>query len=160
MKAYKILTIITIVILIAILSVASFMGVYKLKDYRVKNVIPNYLFGKEFSKSRVISLEIDDSTKETKIYDKDGNEITEQQDGIEYTEANGYKTVGYFMQSRVGDCIERNLLRTGKAKVPNTAIAATSNRLEMPSYDEGFDELYFVSILPEGFSISEWREQK
>ena len=84
-------------------------------------------------------------------------------DRIKYMEpakANGYKTVGYFMQSRVGDCIERNLLRTGKAKVPNTAIAATSNRLEMPSYDEGFDELYFVSILPEGFSISEWREQK
>ncbi|MBO4816482.1 MAG: hypothetical protein J5507_06305 [Clostridia bacterium] len=93
MKAYKILTIITIIILISIITAACFMGIYKLKDYRVKNVVPNYLFGKEFSKSRTVNLEVDTSTETTKIYDKDGNEITEKEDGIEYTEENGYTIV-------------------------------------------------------------------
>lgn len=93
MKAYKIITIITIIVLIGILGVVAFGGVYKLKDYKVRNVIPNYLLGKEFSKSRVVELTVDDSIKETKIYDKDGNEVTEQDEEIEYTEENGYTTV-------------------------------------------------------------------
>ncbi len=56
----------------------------------------------------------------------------------------GFKVIGYFFQSKLKDCIRRNDLREGKAKLPAKAIAATSNKLEMPSYDEGFDELYFV----------------
>lgn len=42
------------------------------------------------------------------------------------------------------DCIERSRNQTGKANIPNTAIAATSNKLQMPSLEEGIDELYFV----------------
>ena len=93
MKAYKILTIISIIVLILIITAACFFGVYKLKDYRVKNVVPDYIFGKEFSKSRTVNLEVASSTETTKIYDKDGNEITEKEEGIEYTEENGYTTV-------------------------------------------------------------------
>ena len=93
MKAYKIITIITIIILIGILSVSAFGGIYKLKDYKVKSVVPQYLFGKEFSNSRVVELTVDTSVKETKIYDKDGNEVTEKSDEIEYTEENGYTTI-------------------------------------------------------------------
>lgn len=53
---------------------------------------------------------------------------------------------GYFFQSVIADCVERNHERTGKACVPDKAIVCTSNKLEMPSYREGFDRLYFVRI--------------
>lgn len=69
----------------------------------------------------------------------------------------GYRIVGYFMQSRLQECIARNELREGKEKIPAKAIAATSNRLEMPSYEEGFDELYFVSITDAGMAVEKWR---
>lgn len=71
----------------------------------------------------------------------------------------GYKVIGYFMQSRLRDCITRNNDRTGKARVPDMAIAATSNKLQMPSFKEGYDELYFVSINAAGFSVSDWRKE-
>ena len=71
----------------------------------------------------------------------------------------GYRVVGYFMQSRLQECIDRNNRREGKAKVPAKAIAMTSNRLEMPSKDEGFDELYFVANDGTEMKISEWREE-
>ena len=61
------------------------------------------------------------------------------------------------MESKIKDCIARNALREGKARVPNTAIAATSNKLEIPSYEEGFDELYFVKNDGESMIIEEWR---
>ena len=58
--------------------------------------------------------------------------------------AEGYCVIGYYLESKLKVCIERNLMRKGDACVPETAIAATSNKLALPSYDEGFDELYYV----------------
>ena len=72
--------------------------------------------------------------------------------------AMGYRIVGYFMQSRLQDCIARNNLREGKEVVPAKAIAMTSNMLEMPSKAEGFDELYFVANDGAEMTVSEWRE--
>ncbi len=72
----------------------------------------------------------------------------------------GYRVVGCFLQSRLQDCIARNEQRTGKAHIPPNAIAATSNRLEMPDLEEGFDELYFVSYENGEINISEWRKAK
>lgn len=91
MKTQKIITIITIILLITIITTASIFGIYNLKDYKVVNIIPEYLLGMEFTNSRVIDLEVDKSS-DTKIFDKEGNEITEKKEGIEYTEENGYKT--------------------------------------------------------------------
>jgi len=63
------------------------------------------------------------------------------------------------MQSKLQDCIARNEGREGKAKVPTKAIVFTSNNLEMPSYEEGFDELYFVCLDDGEMKISEWRTE-
>ena len=70
-----------------------------------------------------------------------------------------YEAVGYFMQSRLQECIDRNEQREGKACVPRKAIACTSNKLEIPDYSEGFDKLYFVSISENGYKIDEWRSE-
>lgn len=70
---------------------------------------------------------------------------------------NGYEIIGYYMQSKLQDCISRNEKRDGKACVPRNAIAYTSNKLEVPDYNEGFDKLYYVSITNGGYNIEEWR---
>ncbi len=76
---------------------------------------------------------------------------------IPQAQAHGYRVIGYFMQSQLQECIARNNLREGKAKIPVVAIATTSKKLEMPSFDEGFDELYFVAIEGNEMIISEWK---
>ena len=77
---------------------------------------------------------------------------------INLAKANGYRVIGYFMQSRIKDCIKRNAIREGKARVPEKAIIATSNKLEMPSFEEGFDELYFVMNDDSNITIKEWKD--
>lgn len=69
----------------------------------------------------------------------------------------GYRVIGYFMQSRLQECIARNNLREGEERIPAKAIAMTSNRLEMPSKAEGFDELYFVANDGRKMTVSEWQ---
>lgn len=77
---------------------------------------------------------------------------------ISRAKENGYLITGYFFQSRISDCVERNEKREGKAKVPRTAIAATSNKLEMPGYAEGFDKLYFVHMENGKMLVEDWKE--
>ena len=72
--------------------------------------------------------------------------------------AEGYHVIGYFLQSRLQECIARNNQREGKERIPAKVIAMTSNKLEMPSKSEGFDELYFVANDGLTMVISEWRE--
>lgn len=78
---------------------------------------------------------------------------------ISIARSHGYDVVGYFIQSKLQDCIDRNEQREGKASVPRKAIACTSNKLEIPDYSEGFDKLYFVSISEDGYKIHEWRSE-
>ena len=72
----------------------------------------------------------------------------------------GYEIEGYFFKSVIADCVERNRKRAGKARVPDKAIAYTSNLLEMPSLREGFDRLYFVRMERNGFVVEDWRKEK
>ena len=71
----------------------------------------------------------------------------------------GYTVIGYFMESKLKACMERNERRQGKERIPTVAIAATSNKLQMPSWEEGFDALYFVKNDGETMTVSEWREK-
>ena len=68
----------------------------------------------------------------------------------------GARVVAYYFESRVEDCLERNRMRSGKARVPDVALYATRKRLEAPSYAEGFDALYFVRMDAGGWEVAEW----
>ena len=96
--------------------------------------------------------------KENIVIDNTNPTVIDRKKYIEAGKVSQYKIIGFFMQSRLLECIERNDARQGKEKIPSVAIACTSNKLEMPGYEEGFDELYFVKITDAGFSISKWRE--
>ena len=79
---------------------------------------------------------------------------------IPIVKAAGYRVIGYFMESKLKDCIARNEQRHGAARIPSMAIAATSNRLQIPSYDEGFDELYFVKNDGQTMTVEKWRKNE
>ena len=66
---------------------------------------------------------------------------------------------GYYFESQVRWCLERNRLREGKAHVPDVAIYVTARKLVRPSYKEGFDKLFSVRITGDSFfEIQEWKE--
>jgi len=69
--------------------------------------------------------------------------------------------IGYYFESQVSQCLERNRERTGKARVPDVAIFATLKKLVHPSYQEGFDRLFYVRLSEDGmFRISDWIEDE
>jgi predicted kinase len=60
--------------------------------------------------------------------------------------ARGARVVGYYFDVATRAAVARNARRTGKDRVPNVAIFTIAKRLEPPTVDEGFDELYRVTI--------------
>ena len=89
------------------------------------------------------------------VIDNTNPEIADRKRYISLAKAQGYEIVGIFFQSKVRDCIKRNELRG--MKVPTKAIASTSNKLQLPSLEEGFDMLLFAQISKDGFDIQQWR---
>lgn len=69
----------------------------------------------------------------------------------------GAQVTGYFFQSTVQEARQRNSTRVGKARVPDAALYITASRLVMPTYEEGFDALWCVSIAGDGrFHVDEF----
>ncbi|MEZ6143058.1 MAG: ATP-binding protein [Zavarzinella sp.] len=69
----------------------------------------------------------------------------------------GFTVVGYYFQSRIADCLERNQHRPNP--VPVVALLATSGKLVLPSYSEGFDTLKYVQLTSTGFVVEEWTDE-
>mgnify|MGYP003292791365 CR=1 FL=1 len=76
---------------------------------------------------------------------------------LDMLDGKGYRVMCYFFQSRVKDCIERNKLRG--EPVPAKAIAATSNKLELPSKDEGFTDMVYIKVVPPHFDTELYVEE-
>ena len=79
---------------------------------------------------------------------------------ISRAKENGYRVIGYYFQSSISACKERNSRRTGKALLPVSALAATHRILELPGWDESFDELYYVRIDDSSFAVEPWETEE
>jgi len=80
---------------------------------------------------------------------------------IEQAQAAGFRVMGYYFQSRLQDALERNSQRTGKANIPEKGLIARHSQLQIPSLDEGFDQLFYVLIDPGSrkFVVKEWKDE-
>ena len=68
----------------------------------------------------------------------------------------GFRVIGYFFRTSIGEALRRNKQRAGSAAIPAGGLFATQKRLQPPGWLEGFDELYVVEILPDSsFSVTE-----
>jgi predicted kinase len=71
-----------------------------------------------------------------------------------------FRVVGYYFQSQVEAALNRNRQRVGKECVPEKAILGTYKKLEMPSVQEGSDELHYVCLGDENrFLVKEWSDE-
>lgn len=58
----------------------------------------------------------------------------------------GADVAGYFFPTEAAVALRRNRGRQGRDRVPDIAIFVAKKRLDPPTYAEGFDELFTVTI--------------
>ena len=67
----------------------------------------------------------------------------------------GFEVISYYFETDLNSTLRRNSHREGKANIPEVGVRATLKKLEVPSLDEGFNEIFKVKIVGNGeFSIT------
>ncbi|MGE4139631.1 MAG: AAA family ATPase [Planctomycetota bacterium] len=92
----------------------------------------------------------------------DNTNLTRAERGelLELGRRHGASATGYYFRSVLAECLERNDGRSGRARVPEVAVRAASQRLKLPSLAEGFAALFYVRLTEEGgFELSPWKEE-
>lgn len=67
----------------------------------------------------------------------------------------GFTVKGYIFKSDPVGSRKRNAARDDDERVPDVAIGDKANRLEAPSWSEGFDQLFVVALDGQGGFVSE-----
>lgn len=93
-------------------------------------------------------------TQQPFVIDNTNPSRAERTKYIEASKTAKYSVIGYYFRSRVQDSLQRNKMRI--APVPTAGILSTAKKLELPSLDEGFDNLKYVRLTESGFVVEEW----
>jgi predicted kinase len=101
--------------------------------------------------------------KQSLVIDNTNPTIEDRKRYIIPAQEKAFKIIGYYFKSNLEDCKQRNdrcdrdwQERTSRA-IPLVGILATRKKLQLPSYQEGFDKLYYVSIGSDNlFTIEDW----
>ncbi|MGV3589910.1 MAG: hypothetical protein ACO1OF_23080 [Adhaeribacter sp.] len=98
-------------------------------------------------------------TRQRFVVDNTNPTAVERAKYIQLAQAAGYEIIGYYFKSNVQEAVVRNMERIGKARVPDVGIFGTRKRLEIPSYAEGFNSLFYVQAVGAGtFNLRTWEE--
>lgn len=78
---------------------------------------------------------------------------------IERFKASGYQITGYYFKTDLGRAVKWNDRRKGKENIPMPGILGTHKKLELPSFEEGFDRLYYVDFEDGQAVVKEWNNE-
>ena len=99
------------------------------------------------------------NAKQSVVIDNTNPTTFDRQKYILPAQKHKFKIAGYYFQSNLEACQQRNDRRDRAAKIPLVGILATAKKLELPSYQEGFDRLYYVKLAPNNsFVVEQWQE--
>jgi predicted kinase len=94
------------------------------------------------------------STQQRFVVDNTNPTRAERARYIEEARKAKFRVIGYFFEPDSKASYERNEARSKKQKIPPAGLFGTLKRLERPTIDEGFDELYRVHAREGRFEIA------
>jgi len=92
--------------------------------------------------------------KQPVVIDNTNPTIEDRRRYIEPARAAKFSVTGYYFQSAIDSALARNAER-GENTVPERGVRGTYAKLTLPSVAEGFDQLVYVRMGPEGGFIEE-----
>jgi predicted kinase len=94
-------------------------------------------------------------TQQRFVVDNTNVSISERARYVTLARQHEYELIGYYFESNAQAALERNAGRQGKQRIPDKGILGTFKRLEKPSFHEGFDRLFTVTIADNAFHVEE-----
>lgn len=94
------------------------------------------------------------------VVDNTNPTVEERKKYIDLAKRLHYKITGYYFHTTTAEALQRNHHRTGKAQIPIAGILGTFKKLQPPSWQEGFDQIYTVKVgADHQFIVKEWEDE-
>lgn len=97
--------------------------------------------------------------KQSFVVDNTNPTSTQRSLYVASAKAAGFQVVGYYFRSQAAECLARNATRLDAERIPDKGILGACGRLEIPSPNQGFDELWYVRICDGRFMVEEWKDE-
>jgi predicted kinase len=89
------------------------------------------------------------------VVDNTSPTVEERRAIIDIAREHAARVIGYYFAATTREAVGRNRGREGRERVPEVAIFTAAKRMVVPATEEGFDELYRVTIREDGsFDVS------
>ncbi len=98
-------------------------------------------------------------TSQKFVIDNTNTTVADRAKYIALAQQYNYHIRCYYFQSNLEEALARNNNRTGKALIPEVGVRGAHRRLQIPSPEEGFHEMYYVSIKEKNFEIKPWQHE-
>ncbi len=82
--------------------------------------------------------------KQPFVVDNTNPTVEDRKKYIEFAKEHKFRVVGYYFEPDYEESISRDANRVGKEVVTEKGIRSVLKKLQIPSFDEGFDELKVV----------------
>jgi len=120
-------------------------------DHVSKDLLPN---ARDKAARQIVLVEQSLRAGRSVVVDNTSPRAADRAPLIAAAHRHGARVVGYFLDTARGECLARNRLREGRARVPDVAVHVAASRLQPPSREEGFDELFTVRAADGGFEVA------
>lgn len=130
---------------------------YREKYFNTHMRISLDLFNTRNKEKRFMGLAV--SLQQRMVLDNTNVTRAERQGYIQQAKASNFAVIGYYFESNLSACLERNENRPVKEKIKRVGVIAKCKALELPTYEEGFDRLYYVSLENNEFKIKDWNDE-
>ena len=98
------------------------------------------------------------ASKTKTVLDKTNPTVLERADFITAAKAAGFEVIAYYFDCPFKDALARNNAREGKAKIPEVGVKGTAKKMQRPSFEEGFDNIFTVKVGEDTFVVQEYLE--
>lgn len=93
------------------------------------------------------------------VVDNTNPSISERARYLAPAKAANFNVTGYYFHSSIEDSLRRNSLRAEQERVLDKGIFGAHKRLQLPTYAEGFDALYQVTLDTRNeFIVAAWTQ--
>ena len=107
---------------------------------------------------RLLDVCID--TQMSFVIDNTNPTVADREKYIQALSGTDFTIIGFYFKSSISECIERNSKRMGNEKIPELGIRGTHKKLELPSMSEGFDKLWYTTVITgTDFRMDEWQSE-
>ncbi|MEI6706147.1 MAG: ATP-binding protein [Methylococcales bacterium] len=130
---------------------------YKANFFNSHLRISNDLLKTKNREAKLIDFCIETNMK--MVIDNTNFSVEKRKTYIDKIKPHNFKIIGYYFKIDIARSMKWNKLRKESEVIPDIGILGTYKKIELPTFSEGYNELYYVDYLENKLVVTDWKNE-